>query len=80
MIFITHIHKYTQTRNKIGTETRVIEASCIEDWYKKSMSDLHLVPHDLHFCRRYRDDNYLYRIKLAKQYKTEMEYNYEQSN
>lgn len=67
MIFLYNIHKYTQAKKKIGTETKVIEASCLEDFHRKAIKDAGLITHDLHFFTLSDDRSYLYRVKIQRQ-------------
>lgn len=72
MYYITNIYKYTLTKQKIGMETRVIEASCLEDFFRKAVTDEGYVKHDLHFHTR--NDGYLYRIKIRERHLTMKEF------
>ena len=74
MIYQANIHQYTQNKVKIGTIPIKVEASCLESFMRKVITENGFIHHSLHFLSREDDRNYLYRIKIVNRYKNEMDF------
>lgn len=80
MIYQAHIHRYTKNKTKLDTKTIEVEASCLEEFYKKAVIDNGYINHCWHFLTRMDDRSYLYRIKIVKRYKNEMDFLWSNTN